>query len=120
MFNDPRARLFEKACSLIQDQQARNPALNILFENVDIHPALSKSDGPKQLQEALLGHTFHVVNAKDLGNMSSRPRRLASNMATPQQLTLRKPPPPSFALEDHSLVVHPMYCLVSKNDTWVR
>ena len=58
-FNDPRAELFVKACRIIADQTARNPRVNILFENVDIHPALAKTDGPEQ--ERLLSEQFHVV-----------------------------------------------------------
>ena len=117
-FNDPRARLFVKSCDIIRDQLSRNPSLNYVFENVDIHPALADTDGPKQ--EQLLGCRFHVINAKDLGNMSSRPRRIASNMADPTMLTLREPPQPSFAIGSHCPCVHPMHCLVSKKDTWNR
>ena len=58
-FNDPRAELFVKACRIVADQTARNPRVNILFENVDIHPALAKTDGPEQ--ERLLSEQFHVV-----------------------------------------------------------
>ena len=116
-FKDPRAQLFIKACAILRDQRKRNPRVNILFENVDIHPALAKTDGPKQ--EELVGATFHVVNATDLGSMSSRPRRIASNMATPDDLRHRKPPAPSFAIgEDKFPVIHPMYCLISKAKTW--
>ena len=118
-FLDPRAQLFIKACAIIHDQRSRNPRLNTLFENVDIHPAIAKTEGPEQ--ERLLGEKFHVVNAKDLGNMSSRPRRLASNMALPDQLTLREPPPASFAIGAHNTpICHPMFCLVSKEKTWNR
>ena len=122
-FNDPRAKLFLKACDIINDQLSRNRHLNVLFENVDIHPALAATDGPKQ--EELLGFKFHVVNVVGLGSLSSRPRRIASNMANPAQLKHRSPPPASFALGDGVLPIkHPMYCLISKReslrDTWNR
>ena len=117
-FNDPRAKLFVKSCAIIQDQLSRNPLLNYVFENVDIHPALAATDGPEQ--ERLLGSAFHVINAKELGNMSSRPRRIASNMADPTKLVFREPPQPSFAIGTHSPCIHPMHCLVSKKDTWNR
>ena len=35
-------QLFEKAAKIIDDQRSRNPQLNVLFENTEIHPGLSE------------------------------------------------------------------------------
>ena len=67
-FGDARAELFEKAAAIIADQRARNPQLNVLFENTEIHPGLP-DDAAKQ--ECLLKGKFTVSNASDLGGMSS-------------------------------------------------
>ena len=115
-FGDPRAKLFEKAAKIIADQRRRNPQLNVLFENTEIHPGLS-SDADKQ--EELLHGTFTVSNASELGGMSSRPRRIHSNMADSSQLIQRKPAPSDYALRPGwTPVTHPMFCLLSKVDTW--
>ena len=51
--------------------------------------------------------------------MSSRPRRIHSNMADASQLMQRKPAPSDYALEPGwTPVTHPMFCLLSKVDTW--
>lgn len=46
-FDDPRARLFEKAAAIIADQRKRNPQPNVIFENTEIHPGL-KGDAARQ------------------------------------------------------------------------
>ena len=107
---------FEKAAANIDDQRRRNPQLNVLFENTEIHPGLPK-DASKQ--EELLQGKFTVSNASDMGGMSSRPRRIHSNMADASQLIQRKPVPCEYALEPGwTPVTHPMFCLLSKVDTW--
>ena len=80
-FDDDRARLFERAADIIRDQRQRNRHLNVIFENTEIHPKLIKR-GDAETQEELLKGKFYVSNACDLGGMSSRPRRIHSNMAT--------------------------------------
>ena len=77
-FDDERARLFEKAAAIIDDQRGRNPQLNVIFQNTEIHPGLPDD---AERQKRLLHGTFTVSNASDLGGMSSRPRRIHSNMA---------------------------------------
>ena len=115
-FNDVRANLFEKAAAIISDQRGRNPQLNVLFENTENHPGLP-DDAARQ--ERLLKGKFTVSNASDLGGMYSRPRRIHSNMADATQLVTRKPAPSEYALESGWVpVMHPMFCLLSKVDTW--
>ena len=117
-FEDDRARLFERAADIISDQRRRNRHLNVIFENTEIHPKLVKR-GDADKQEELLEGKFYVSNACDLGGMSSRPRRIHSNMATSAQLLTRKPAPSCYALRPNWLPVkHPMFCLLSKKDTW--
>ena len=86
--SDARVKLFKKAAAIIKDQQKRNPQLNVLFENMEIHPRLP-TDAAEQ--ERLLKGRFSVSNACDLGGMSSRPRHIHSNMADAQDLIHRKP-----------------------------
>ena len=115
-FKDKRARLFEKAADIIQDQRQRNPGLNVLFENTLIHESLV---GDAEQQETLVGGKFEASNACDLGGMSSRPRRIHSNMADASHLVSREPAPSRYALQPGWLPVkHPMFCLLSKRDTW--
>lgn len=59
---------------------------------------------------------MHVTG---LGGMSSRPCRIHSNMATSEELVRRQLGPRTYALEPGwTPVTHPMFCLLSKEDTW--
>ena len=50
-FGDARAELFKKAAAIIKDQRKRNPQLNVLFENTEIHPGL-----PKDVENEQISH----------------------------------------------------------------
>ena len=115
-FNDERARLFEKAAAIIDDRRGRNPQLYVLFENIETTQGLPYD---ADRQEHLLHGKFTVSNASDLGGMSSRPRRIHSNMADSMQLITRKTTPSGYVLELGWVpVTHPMFCLLPKVDTW--
>ena len=107
-----RPELFIKCTEILDEQRRRNPDFRYIFEVGTLHPALM-SDGDKQ--ETLVGDKLHLVQGSDLGLPSSRPRRCASNMATPQELTKRDPLGSEIALGSAVFPAkHPMFCLVSK------
>ena len=75
--------MFEKAAGIVADQRSRNPQLNALFENTEIHPGLPKDAGR---QEELLQGKFTVSNVgikADSRNMRMEISEIKTEAGTP-------------------------------------